>query len=492
MTPRAGCLVALCSGLLCCGGKSAEAPPPNPGPPAAQSFTLRVSPSGSGAVTSSPVGIDCGQICSAKFAAGTQVTLTSAAAAGWKFSAWTGACSGPGSCTLTMAADAAVGATFEALPPSTQPPAPPPPPSETPPPAPPPLSDSCDGMTPPALPASIVAKLPDNECLGGTSDDGAGNFLLGYMVNAFHSFPNYLFFTVKNGTAQRIGDTVPGGDDLSTSVFSQPSGFSSFHVSAATDRSWINSYSHEGALTSTTLVAESLFETSDVFVSSTIAIDPSGGTALVKSWAPNSAGWMTAYRRLTKTGTPETDWVTVDMGKHPVRAVGVALSGHALVIQSLDSSSLRARWLDRDGAPLTTPFDFAAEDGFVRLAFLMDGSLALRFLAPRFPFAPGPWKHRFEDGKTTVAPVPDWLAARAHQPYYVVRNGRGYVTWGSEGQCGPRAMEVLAASGRSCGCLDVPNLGDLTSVGRDGSLIVPRPAQQFGTCEYDLYPNLLR
>ena len=122
----------------------------------------------------------------------------------------------------------------------------------------------------------------------------------------------------------------------------------------------------------------------------------------------------------------------------------------------------------------------------------MDGSLGLRFMAPRFPFALGPWKRRFEDGKTELAAIPDWLANRSHQRFYAVRGGRGYATWGSEGNCGAQAMEVLATSGRSCGCLDVPNVGDLTSIGRDGSLIVPRPARQFGTCEYDLYPRLLQ
>jgi hypothetical protein len=351
-----------------------------------------------------------------------------------------------------------------------------------------PLADSCDGLTPPALPGSVVATLPQNGCLGGTSDDGAGNFVLGYTVDSIHTFPNYLFFTIKDGSAQRIGDTVPGGDNSSTSVFSQPSGFTSFHRDVH-DRSSIRSYGHDGLLTSTTPITE------DVFVSgpstSTIAIDPSGGTAIVKSSQDRSGGWTSAYQRSSKTGARETDWVTVDTANNPVRTVGLALSGHALVIYSSDSSRSKARWLDRDGAPITEAFEFAAEDGFPRLEFLMDGSLVLRFLAPRYPFAPGRWKHRFEDGKASVAPVSDWLATRAHQRFYVVRGGRGYVTWGSEGQCGSR-LEVLAASGKSCGCLAVPNLGDLTSVGRDGSLIAPRPPAQFGRCQYDLYPNLFR
>jgi len=48
---------------------------------------------------------------------------------------------------------------------------------------------------------------------------------------------------------------------------------------------------------------------------------------------------------------------------------------------------------------------------------------------------------------------------------------------------------VLATSGKSCGCLEVPSLSRLASIGRDGSLMVPR---QEKTCKYDLYPQLLK
>jgi uncharacterized delta-60 repeat protein len=69
--------------------------------------------SGSGTVTSSPSGIDCGSTCSAPFAA-VPVTLTATPAAGSTFTGWAGDCSGTGSCTVTMSADRSVTATFEA------------------------------------------------------------------------------------------------------------------------------------------------------------------------------------------------------------------------------------------------------------------------------------------------------------------------------------------------------------------------------------------
>ena len=58
---------------------------------------------GSGTVTSSPAGIDCGGDCSQGYSAGTVVVLTASAASGSNFAGWDGAgCSGTGTCTVTM------------------------------------------------------------------------------------------------------------------------------------------------------------------------------------------------------------------------------------------------------------------------------------------------------------------------------------------------------------------------------------------------------
>jgi uncharacterized repeat protein (TIGR02543 family) len=65
-------------------------------------YTLTVSKTGSGTVTSSPAGISCGATCSASYASGTSVTLTASAATGYSFTGWSGACSGTGTCTVSM------------------------------------------------------------------------------------------------------------------------------------------------------------------------------------------------------------------------------------------------------------------------------------------------------------------------------------------------------------------------------------------------------
>jgi hypothetical protein len=78
----------------------------------AQGFTLSVSLSGSGTVTSNPSGISCGSTCSANFASGTLVTLSETPASGYNFTGWSGACSGTGSCMVTMNSAASVSAAF--------------------------------------------------------------------------------------------------------------------------------------------------------------------------------------------------------------------------------------------------------------------------------------------------------------------------------------------------------------------------------------------
>lgn len=77
-----------------------------------QALEVTKAGTGSGAVTSSPAGINCGGTCSAVFNAGTLVTLTAAPAADSLFAGWGGACSGTASCVVTMDAAKSVTATF--------------------------------------------------------------------------------------------------------------------------------------------------------------------------------------------------------------------------------------------------------------------------------------------------------------------------------------------------------------------------------------------
>jgi Bacterial Ig-like domain (group 3)/Divergent InlB B-repeat domain len=75
-------------------------------------LTVTLAGTGTGTVTSSPTGISCPSTCSANYAGGTPVTLTASASAGSTFAGWSGACSGTGSCSVTMNSAQSVTATF--------------------------------------------------------------------------------------------------------------------------------------------------------------------------------------------------------------------------------------------------------------------------------------------------------------------------------------------------------------------------------------------
>ena len=80
-----------------------------------QQFTLTVAKdgNGTGVVSSSPAAIDCGAgACASAIDYGTVVTLTATGTGGSTFAGWSGACSGTGTCELTITAAAGVTATF--------------------------------------------------------------------------------------------------------------------------------------------------------------------------------------------------------------------------------------------------------------------------------------------------------------------------------------------------------------------------------------------
>ena len=81
----------------------------------AVSLSVSVTGSGTGTVGSTPPGINCGSTCIANFAQGSQVTLLTEPIGGSVFSSWGGACSGSGSCVVTMNSAQSVTATFTQL-----------------------------------------------------------------------------------------------------------------------------------------------------------------------------------------------------------------------------------------------------------------------------------------------------------------------------------------------------------------------------------------
>jgi hypothetical protein len=76
---------------------------------------LAVTRGGNGTVESNPPGIDCGTDCSENYGSETTVTLTATAATNWEFAGWEGACTGSGSCVVTVGSPTRAKAKFSAI-----------------------------------------------------------------------------------------------------------------------------------------------------------------------------------------------------------------------------------------------------------------------------------------------------------------------------------------------------------------------------------------
>jgi hypothetical protein len=76
-------------------------------------YLLTVTPVGSGKVTSSPTGIDCGADCTEPYLNKTIVTLTATPDATATFTGWSVGCTGKAACKVTMTVAKKVTATFK-------------------------------------------------------------------------------------------------------------------------------------------------------------------------------------------------------------------------------------------------------------------------------------------------------------------------------------------------------------------------------------------
>jgi hypothetical protein len=210
------------------------------------------------------------------------------------------------------------------------------------------------------------------------------------------------------------------------------------------------------------------------------------------SSGPTKLEWIDASGAVTRTVTLDAD---------PIELIVNWSTGHVLTLHPVSGgSTLRARWWDGAGAPLTPWFDAGAASVAEWLHLLVDGSVA---------FTDGTtWRGVFRDGVAAVDPPPAWLAARPGTRLATIRGGRGYALLPREKYLGnpddQTKFEIVAATGESCGTVTLPDpppdpdrTFELTAlgVGQDGTLFqTEEVAQRLGGhwCGYRTWHGLLQ
>ena len=95
------------------GGTDGGGGTPPAAPPASVTLTIANAGSGTGTITSSPAGLNCGNDCLLTVSSGTVITLTAAPASGNTLASWGGTCAtASATCAVTVTSNLTVTATF--------------------------------------------------------------------------------------------------------------------------------------------------------------------------------------------------------------------------------------------------------------------------------------------------------------------------------------------------------------------------------------------
>jgi len=446
-------------------GGGVDAGTPGGGSGGPTHFAVAVTATGSGRITSTPAGIDCGAACSASFDAGTHLSLVATPSAGWHFVGWGGACSGAAACDLNVATDLNVSANFGQDPP-------PPPPA------------ACADIAPPAdvaIRQYVVSQ--QTGCLPAAGDTGGTLVFATVFLQAAAHGASVDFVSNSGAFLQRSGLTAP------PTLLQQPDGIAAVTgpspFSGPPNLIALPRWDHAG----NPLAAGNRF--GDIRRVANAA-NPGGGVLLAGDYAVEYSG---PFQHVATMFTGAAPFAVV-WGPKPLASAGtvfgasVDLFGRSLVItdgaQKFGSGTISGQWFDGDGTPLTgefllvSGFSPGASTWFEASPLIGSGlvvrridsdhglhSLALVVVA---------------SGAASASAAPDWMVSRRDVQFHLARNNRAYATlpYGAPNVACSQRVEVLAADGTSCGSRDYPiaagtcETGDLT-MAADGTVIQPLP-----------------
>lgn len=456
-TNRGWAIVFACLmlGSVHCGSRKKEAAPAPAGlalPSAAQpplppvNHVLEISRAGtgSGRVTS-VTGIDCGLTCSPQFESGTTVELSAVADPGSTFAGWSGACSGTAGCSIAMANDASVVATFDAVPKP---------------------EDECARLQhaepgpAPRKATYLFSKSTGVEYCGAGYVAGSGTLAL----PTEDSSPGYgttLHFALKTG--ESLG--ARGGPRTDT-LTEQLNGFV-IQNSAGGGQSWLTATDSSGGR-----LAEAHGHISD------LCEDPTGGGVALQS------GSLVSYDaelrlRFSLPLPPKSAPLAVDR------------AGNTLVLsdgsQQYGSGSIAAFWVDHAGAMGAVFMLIGPTSSIVQ-----SPQATARVKSGLFIASGGRWTLQLDSLSTRSEPAPAWLASRPVREMHMVHDGRAYAILPPAahpavvGDC-VQSIEVVASSGKSCGTNtfraaagSCETLG--IRVGYDGTVVQQLPSASEFSC----------
>ncbi|GAC1539140.1 MAG: hypothetical protein NVS2B9_06030 [Myxococcales bacterium] len=404
------------------------------------------------------------------------VSLSAIPDAGSKFSGWTGACLGTAGCSISMAVDRTVSATFDLLPPP----------------------DECNGLHPPDPGAAPYSAFQWFSRAGSQESCRAG-YVAGSGTLAFP----------KDDPTPGIGTTVlftkPTGEmagalsGFATDFTEQLDGFvvqRSSTPGGASFLSSLDSVGRERANTSPPSTAGMLE-------------DPTGGVVAVQTTTPPppvppAPAAPPSQVLQAFDAQLRLRWsLPLPANATPLR---VDRTGNTLVLWDgaplYGNGSIAAFWVDHGGTQGPV-FDLVGP-GPVPAATV---TAAVRVDSGLFLSTGGLWTLQLDSLATTPGPAPAWLAARPVRDMHMVHNGRGYaILPPNPGDTGPCAqeIEIVAPSGKSCGLSVFRAAGGACRplgirVGYDGTVVQQLPSSaekrcpeggtQQCTCTWHWWPN---